>query len=171
MHPLPTHAELFEGLDEADLRQFAAIGQHRSLRTGEYLFLLGEDALAIYVVTKGSMSLCFPMPVGGTVRDITVESVDEGKALGWSALVKPYRFTLSACATEPTEVAGFPRRALVDLFDREPRLGSTFFMKISELVGIRLATVQALWVRELRRLAEEPSKRSPGAQGQISAGR
>jgi CRP/FNR family transcriptional regulator len=158
MQGLLKHAELFEGLSEGDLQQLAAIGQRQSLRAGEYLFLLGEDALALYVVTKGTLSLCFPMPVGGTARDISVESVKEGKALGWSALVQPYRFTLSARATEPSEVVGFPRRALVDLFDREPRLGSTFFMRISELVGIRLATVQALWLRELRWRAERPSQ-------------
>ncbi len=164
MQRLLKHAEVFEGLDEGDLQQLANIGQHQSIRAGEYLFLLGEDALAFYVVTKGTLSLCFPMPVGSAVRDITVETVHEGKALGWSALVKPYRFTLSARATEATEVVGFARRALIELFEHEPRLGSTFFMKISELVGIRLATVQALWVRELRWLAERPSKSSPDAQ-------
>jgi CRP-like cAMP-binding protein len=169
MQRLLKHAELFEGLDEQDLRQFTSIGRPQALRAGEYLFLLGEDAHALYVVIKGALSLCLPMPVGGTVRDVSVESVDEGKALGWSALVKPYRFTLSARATGPTEVIGFPRRALLDLFAHEPRLGYAFFMKISELVGVRLATVQALWVRELRRLAERPVQPSDGAQ--ISAGR
>ena len=164
MQELLKHAELFEGLDAPDLRRLADIGQHQTLRAGEYLFLLGEDALAVYTVTKGKLSLCFPMPVGGTVRDVCVECVDEGKALGWSALVKPYRFTLSARATEPTEVVGFGRRALVDLFEREPRLGSAVFMKISELVGLRLATVQALWVRELRWLAARGPKSSPAAQ-------
>lgn len=169
MHELLKHAELFEGLDETELRQIAEIGHPQSLRTGEYLFLLGEDAHAIYVVTKGTLSLCFPMLVGGNVRDISVESAKDGKAAGWSALVKPYRFTLSARATEATEVLGFSRRALLELFEREPRLGSTFFMKISELVGIRLATVQALWVRQLYWLSERPAAAANGAS--IAAGR
>jgi CRP-like cAMP-binding protein len=162
-------AELFEGLREEDLRRLAAVGRHQSLRTGEYLFLLGGDALDFYVVTRGKLDLCFPMPLGADVRDIAVESIDAGKALGWSALVRPYRFTLSARAAEPSEVIAFARRALLDVFEREPRLGYTFFMKISELVGVRLETFQALWVRELRRLAERPSEWPRSAQ--VSRGR
>jgi len=165
MDQLLKRSELFEGLNHDDLRRLADIGRHRTLRAGEYLFLLGEDAVDFYVVASGNVDLCFPMPLGGEVRDISVESLGVGKALGWSALVKPYRFTLSARATMPTELVSFSRRALLQLFEREPRLGYRFFMRISELVGVRLETFQALWVRELRRLAEQrPISEPRGAQ-------
>jgi hypothetical protein len=58
----------------------------------------------------------------------------------------------------------FPRRALIELFEHEPRIAQTFFTRISELVGIRLASFQALWVRELRRLAERPINEPRSAQ-------
>ena len=158
MEQVLKRAELFEGLNDDEFQRLTDIGRLETLRAGEYLFLLGEDAVAFHVVTKGSLDLCFPMPIGDNVKDISVESVGEGKALGWSALVKPYRFTLSARATEPSEVVSFARRALIDLFEHDPHLGYMFFMRISELVGLRLETFQALWVRELRRLAVRPSK-------------
>jgi CRP-like cAMP-binding protein len=164
MEQLQQRTELFDGLSQGELQRLAEVGSHQVLREGEYLFLLGENAIALHVVTKGNIDLCFPMPLGGTVKDLCVESVGVGKALGWSALVKPYRFTLSARATEPSEVMSFPRRALVELFEHEPRIAQTFFMRISELIGIRLATFQALWVRELRRLAERPINESRGVQ-------
>jgi CRP-like cAMP-binding protein len=156
--------ELFEGLSQNELQRLAEVGRHQVLREGEYLFLLGENAVALHAVVKGNIDLCFPMPLGGKVKDICVESVGVGKALGWSALVKPYRFTLSARATEPSEVVSFPRRALIELFEHEPRIAQTFFTRISELVGIRLASFQALWVRELRRLAERPINEPRSAQ-------
>ena len=158
MDRLLKQAELFEGLDDEGIRRVADIGRYKALRAGEYLFLLGEDAANFYVVIRGKVNLCFPMPLGGEVKDITVESVGEGQALGWSALVKPYRFTLSARATEPTDVVSFPRRSLMDLFDAEPRLGHLFFMRLSELIGVRLETFQALWARELQRLVERSSE-------------
>jgi CRP-like cAMP-binding protein len=164
MEQLLQRTELFDGLSQGELQRLAEVGSHQVLREGEYLFLLGENAIALHVVTKGNINLCFPMPLGGTVKDLCVESVGVGKALGWSALVKPYRFTLSARATEPSEVMSFPRRALVELFAHEPRIAQTFFTRISELIGIRLATFQALWVRELRRLAERPINESRGVQ-------
>jgi len=164
MEQLLKQAELFEGLTSEEFRQLTDIGRRRTLRAGDYLFLLGEDAVDFSVVTRGNVDLCFPMPLGGEVKDISIESLGEGKALGWSALVKPYRFTLSARATQVSEVVSFARMALIDLFEHEPRLGYTFFMRISELVGIRLETFQALWARELRRLAERPVGEPRGVQ-------
>jgi CRP-like cAMP-binding protein len=164
MEQLLQQTELFDGLTQEEVQRLAEVGRHQVLREGEYLFLLGENATALHAVTKGNVDLCFPMPIGGTVKDISVESVGVGKALGWSALVKPYRFTLSARATEPSEVVSFPRRALIELFEQEPRIAQIVFTRISELVGIRLATFQALWVRELRRLAERPINEPRGAQ-------
>jgi CRP/FNR family transcriptional regulator, cyclic AMP receptor protein len=164
MDRLLEQTELFDGLTSDEFRQLTGIGRRRTLRAGEYLFLLGEDAVDFSVVTKGNVDLCFPMPLGGEVKDISIESLGEGKPLGWSALVKPYRFTLSARATQVSEVVSFARMALIELFEHEPRLGHTFFMRISELVGIRLETFQALWVRELRRLAERPTKDAAGVR-------
>jgi CRP/FNR family transcriptional regulator, cyclic AMP receptor protein len=157
MEQLLRRVELFEGLRGDDLQRLSTIGRAQRLEPEQYLFLLGDDATAFYVVARGKVDLCFPMPVRGEVKDIAIESVGEGEPLGWSALVKPYRFTLSARATQSSEVLGFPRRALFELFESDPRIGSTFFMRISELVGIRLHTFQALWARELRRLAERPA--------------
>lgn len=159
MEQLLKQAELFDGLTSEQLRHLTNVGRRVSLRAGEYLFLLGEDAVDFSVVTKGNVDLCFPMPLGGEVKDILLESLGEGKALGWSALVKPYRFTLSARATKVSEVASFPRMALIELFELEPRLGYTFFMRISELIGFRLETFQALWVRELQRALENEARR------------
>lgn len=165
MEQLLKRAELFEGLTAEQLRQLADIGRRRTLRAGEYLFLLGEDAVDLSVVTSGNVDLCFPMPLGGEVKDISIESLGEGKALGWSALVKPYRFTLTARATRVSEVVSFARMALIDLFEREPQLGYGFFMRISEVVGIRLLTFQALWVRELQRaLDSEAQRQADGSQ-------
>jgi CRP-like cAMP-binding protein len=151
MLELLKQAELFEGLTTAEIRRLTAIGRRRTLRAGEYVFLLGDNADYLCVVVKGQVDLCFPMPLGNVVKDVSVESIGPGKTLGWSALVKPYRFTLSARATEPSEVIGFARLDLLRLFETEPHIGCTLFARISEIVGVRLSTFQALWGRELQR--------------------
>jgi CRP-like cAMP-binding protein len=149
--------ELFEAFGADDLRRVAEIAKPRMLFPTEYLFRLGDDANEFFVVVGGAVDLCFPMPVRGEVKDVAIESIHQGGALGWSALVKPYRFTLSARATEVSDVIGLPRRQLFELFGGEPRIGYTFFTRISELIGIRLHTFEALWARELQRLAECPA--------------
>lgn len=150
MHNVLTDAELFRGFSVNGIRRVSDMGRSRTLDAGDYLFLLGDGAECIYVVASGTIDLCLPIAIDGVVNDITVESATAGKALGWSALVKPYRFTLSARAAEPATVIGFPRHELQELFDTAPELGKRFLANLSELVGVRLLTFQALWVRELQ---------------------
>ena len=159
MDALLSQGELFEGLSREALQRLLATGKSRTLQADEYLFLLGDDASDFCVLVKGQVDLCFPMRLRGAVKDVTVESVGPGQALGWSALVKPHRFTLSARAIEPSEVIRFARRDLLELFQAEPSIGYAFFTKVSEIVGIRLHTFQALWVRELQRALEAETQR------------
>lgn len=155
-------ADLFQGFNRQDIRRLWPVGRSRSLAAGDYLFLLGDAAECLYIVARGTVDLCLPMPLGGTVKDILVESATAGKALGWSALVRPYRFTLSARASEAAEVIGFPRGELQQLFAVAPDIGNRFLANLSELMGLRLLTFQALWVRELQRALVAESDRRTG---------
>jgi len=159
MDALWSQGELFAGLSREGLQKLLATGRLRALQADEYLCLLGDDASDFYVLVKGQVDLCFPMRLGGAVKDVTVESVGPGQAVGWSALVKPHRFTLSARAIEPSEVIRFARRDLLELFKAEPEMGYAFFTKVSEIVSTRLHTFQALWVRELQRALEAETQR------------
>ncbi len=148
-------ADLFQGLNDPEIYRLSTIGRTHSLRAGEYLFLLGDSAECLYVVLRGRFDLCFPISVGGIVKDIAVESLGPAKTLGWSALVRPFRFTLSARAAEATEVIAFTRHDLLELFDSNPVIARVVLGGIFELVGNRLSMFQALWARELRRTLEE----------------
>ena len=157
-------AELFTGLNAGSVQRLAAIGRMLTLRAGEYVFMLGDSAEYVSVVTSGLVDLCFPITFGGVVKDITVESVGPGKTVGWSALVKPFRFTLSARAARPSEVMTFARPELLQVFAADPEIERVVLGRISELVGNRLTMFQALWARELLRtfsLGEQGSTPSP----------
>ena len=159
MHDQIRTAELFKGLSAGRVQRLASIGRVLALRTGEYLFLLGDAAQYVSVVTSGQIDLCFPISLGGVVKDITVESAGPGKTVGWSALVKPFRFTLSARAGQPSEVMAFARPELQQVFAADPEIERVVLGGISELMANRLAMFQALWARELLRTF------SPGGQG------
>jgi len=160
MEDLLRHVELFRDLGGDGIRRVLAIGRARTLDAGHYLFLLGDNADELYVVLRGTLDLCLPIALRGALKDITVESVGTGQALGWSSLVRPYRFTLSARATEPSEVVGFARNDLQQLFETQPGIGYSVLTRVSEVMGIRLVTFQALWVRELQRTVDSEAQRS-----------
>ena len=156
MEELLSRADLFNGLRSDEISRIVAFGRPHHLTKGEYLFFLGDPADRLFVVAEGQVDLCFPMAVGKVLKDISVEVADPGQTLGWSALVKPYRFTLSARAATASHVVGFARQELLNFFAEEPAIGYAVLTRISELVGIRLLKVHALWARELQRtLASE----------------
>lgn len=160
-------AELFQGLDKDELSSLAAIGKRRSLNAGEYLFLLGDNAESLFIVARGRMELCFPLSLGGVIKDVRIETVARGEPVGWSSLVKPYRFTFSARAPEDVEVIGFSRTDLSRVFEAVPHGGYVFTRKLCEMIGHRFLNLQALWARELQRTvastfgSAEPSNATP----------
>lgn len=160
-------SELLQGLDEDLCARLRAIARTQRLDTGGYLFLLGDAASQLYVVLEGRLDVCFPFSIGGAMSDIAVESILPGSALGWSAFVKPHRFTLSARAAEPSAVAAFPRDELDNLLQQDCRRGLAFTRRITELVGARLVKMRALWARELQRSL--PGGKAPRTEGGFGA--
>ena len=152
-------AELFAGLDTAKLTRLGAIARKRTLESGDYLFLLGDSAQYVSLVVRGLVDLCLPITIGGVLKDITVEAVGPGKTIGWSALIRPFRFTLSARAAAPTEILAFGRLDLEQLFAADPAIERVIRTGISELMASRLTMFQALWARELQR-ALDPGRQA-----------
>lgn len=144
-------SELFEGIAPELLPALFALARRQKVARGEYLFLLGGHADRLYVVLEGKVDVCFPLSFGSAVKDVAVETIGPGGALGWSSLVKPYRFTLSARAAERCEVAAFLRSELLSMLDADASLGHAFMGRLTEIIGRRLLTMQAMWGRELQR--------------------
>jgi CRP/FNR family transcriptional regulator, cyclic AMP receptor protein len=144
-------AAIFAELQDTEVAHLLAVTRSQKCRKGECLFLLGDHADRLFVVRSGKVELSFPLSFGGVVRDVPVESKTAGAALGWSALVKPHRFTLSARAAETSELAAFLRQDLLRVFEAEPRIGYVVMRHVAEVIGRRLLQVEALWARELQR--------------------
>jgi CRP-like cAMP-binding protein len=144
-------SELFAGIEPDLQAKLFAIAHQRSLPKGDYLFMLGDHADRLYVVLTGKVEICFPLALAGAVKDVAVETIDPGGALGLSALVKPYRFTLSARAAEGSTLAAFVRSELLRVLECDSRLGYAFMSRLAELLGRRFLTMQTLWGRELQR--------------------
>jgi CRP-like cAMP-binding protein len=142
---------LFQSMTREQFDRIASVARTRRIAAAEYLFLLGDSADHVYVVKSGLIEVCFPLALEGTVTDISVESRERGKVFGWSALVQPYRFTLSARGAETSEVVALPRQRLLEIFEEDPRVAYHFTRHISAVMGRRLARMQALWARELQR--------------------
>jgi CRP-like cAMP-binding protein len=152
---MPFHrSELLTGLDEADAAAILALGKPVCLAAGEVLFNLGDEARCLYLVRSGQISLTLPMQIGGQQQDVFIEERVPGQALGWSALIPPWRFTLHATAPLQTELLALPRGALLAHFAERPDVGQFVALNIATLVGRRLQVVQAMWLRQMQHLVD-----------------
>jgi CRP-like cAMP-binding protein len=146
--------ELFEGLTEEETAEVMALGWPQHLSAGESLFALGGNAHSLFIVLQGRVALSLPMRVRGREEEVLVEERFPGQALGWSALIPPHRFTLSARTLLESDVLALPRTALLAHFSANPRVGQIVAQNVAAVVGQRLHVFQAMWLREMQRVVE-----------------
>ena len=143
--------DLLKGLTQADADAVLALGAARDIPAGAVLFRLGDAAEAVYLIERGRLALSLPMRLGGRAQDVVVEEHDAGQTVGWSALIPPHRFTLTATAPLGTRVLALRRTSLLEFCAVYPRVGYVLSMNIAAVVGQRLQVVQAMWLREMQR--------------------
>ena len=149
-HPL----ELLAGLAASDVQAISSLGRTLVLHTGDTLYRLGDAADCLYTIGRGRISLTLPMEVRDRDEDIPVEERGPGQTVGWSALIPPHRFTLSAHALVESEVVALPRLALADYFAANPVVGYAVTRNVASVVGQRLQIFQAMWLREIQRVVK-----------------
>ena len=149
MTPQP---DFLAGLNEREAADVLALGRPVRLADGEVLFRLGAEATTLYVVQSGLINLAMPMQIGGRDENVQIDERVPGQAVGWSTLIPPHRFTLTATAPVTTELLAFPRLQLLEHFERNPLTGYRVSMNLAALVGERLQVFQAMWLREMQQL-------------------
>ena len=156
-------AELLHGLSPRDADELLAIGTRMVLPRGTMLFELGSAADSVYIVTQSRLSLTLPMIVRGREENVLIEERQTGQALGWSALIPPNRFTLTASAPFGAEVLRIPRDVLAEHLTARPDVGYVVMRNVAEIVGQRLQVFQAMWLREMQRVVELSAAREASA--------
>lgn len=136
-------AEYFEGLSDDDIRLVDRICHEESYDTGIPIFHEGDKAKNLYVVKKGKIAIQIKEPFAFAFREaqtkpLTVCTVSEGGAFGWSALVKPHVFTAGAICVEKGTVIVIDGGEMSNLCRTNTRLGAIVMENLAELISSRL---------------------------------
>ncbi len=150
--PLLKKFYIFEGLTEGELRRIAPICREEVYEPGEVIFKEGEVAKDLCLVVDGKVALEIelqPWP-HAPIRHTTVDLVTRGETFGWSALVEPYIFTLSAKCVERAKVIAIDGSELRRLLDTDSHIGYKVMGKLSHVVASRLRDTRAKLMEFLR---------------------
>ncbi len=149
-----TH-ELLNGLSPVEAEQVLELGTKLMVASGTSLFRLGDPADRLFLIERGRIRLTLPMQVRGREEDIFVEERSPGQTVGWSALIPPYRFTLTATAPLfEAKVIALPQSALRQYFAANPEAGQKIALNLAVVIGHRLQLFQTMWLREMQRTVE-----------------
>lgn len=146
--------DLLRSLTPQESDEALSLGAQVTIPTGAKLFHLGEAADRIFIIRRGRIRLTLPMQVRGHDEEIVVEERFPGETVGWSALIPPYKFTLTAVAPLETELIALSRETLTEYFAAHPDVASVVTLNLASVIGQRLQLFQAMWLREMQRTVE-----------------
>jgi len=139
-------AEVFLGLDDSDLSKIAALPSCReeAYQPEEVIFRAGDEAKHLYVLIEGEVDLVMEVPSRSNqaATKVVVDRITTGGFFGWSALVRPHFYVMSAICKEPSQVVIISGVELIALFDKDHHIGYKVFQSLSCIIGTRLRDVE-----------------------------
>jgi CRP-like cAMP-binding protein len=104
------------------------------------IFSEGRPAPYIYVLKEGKISLQKSLRTPNVTypRRTAVAFCYPEEILGWSALVDPYKYTLSAVAWESSRLIKIDANQLREVLDSHPEMGYRITTALSSIISRRL---------------------------------
>jgi len=110
---------LFKNLRPDELKKVAEAAVSRSVDTDSYLFMQGDPAESVYVVTGGRFQLVQVNPEG---QQIILRYSVPGDAMSLTAVLNETVYPASALAVEPSKTLGWDRATMRHLIERHPAI-------------------------------------------------
>lgn len=147
-------AEVFLGLDDGDLGKIAALPSCReeAYQPEVVIFRIGDEAKYLYVLKSGEVDLMMEVPPRSKQAEtqVVVDRITTGGFFGWSALVEPHFYTMSAICRKLSSVVVISGVELIALFDRDYHIGYRVFQSLSHIIGARLRDMEQVLVKGQR---------------------
>ena len=141
---------IFEHLSDTDLDSITSIAQPREYEAGAIIFSETSSAEELYLVEKGKVALQMHLPASQPPlsKKVTVDIVTSKEVFGWSVLVAPYRYTLTAVCLESTKVLAIDGAKLRALIQNNHRIGYEVLSQIIKVVASRLDETRHVLISE-----------------------
>ncbi|HUH67084.1 MAG TPA: cyclic nucleotide-binding domain-containing protein [Syntrophales bacterium] len=140
----------FKSFSDEELKELAAIATEESYKEGFQLWKRGEPAKNLYLLEGGRIVLVMHTYMGTTMPpvELPVDMITGGDAMGWSAVIEPYIYTLGARCVADSQAIVFEGTKLRELLNSDPSLGFKFMQATVKLIATRLVHTESILVGE-----------------------
>jgi len=142
--------ELFLGLNNGDLQKIVDLPscEEKACEAQEIIFETGKEAQHLYILEEGQVNLVVKIPTDSPhlLEQTVVRTITKGGTFGWSALVPPHVFTMSAISKTPSKVVVISGNELRTLFDRDTHFGYEVMNSLIRVIGTRVRNIEQLLV-------------------------
>jgi len=125
----------FEGMKEEYITALAGCASNVRFAARETLFDQKDQADQFYIIESGKIAIHIESADRGM---ITIETLGEGKVLGWSWLFPPYEWHYGAHAVEDTKAIAMDARCLRGKCEEDPAMGYELMKRFSEIMHRRM---------------------------------
>jgi len=145
-----SHAyRLLSDLGPEQLRKLLPLAQEKQFNEGEVIFHFGDRSSFLHLIVSGEVAL----NEVSAIHPVTVQKLQAGDAIGWSALTPGAHTHFEARAISHVTTVAFSGDQLREACDLDPAMGYALIKRLLELVTERLDAVRA-------RLAQLPQSAS-----------
>jgi CRP-like cAMP-binding protein len=127
-------------LPAASLRRLAAHAYRVDFAAGETIFREGTAADRFFLIRRGIVRLAMEVPGRGVVE---IETLGPDTALGWSWLVSPYQWHITAVAVERTSTVAIDAAVLRSLMAADAVMGYEIMRRFAAVMFDRLQAERA----------------------------
>jgi CRP-like cAMP-binding protein len=135
LRPILEQHPFLKGLAPEYIELLTGCAANVRFKEGEYLFREGKKADQFFILRGGRVSLETYAPGRGT---ILIQTVGEDEVLGWSWLIRPYKWSFDGRALEMTRAISLDARCLRDKCAEDHNLGYEFMQRFADVMVQRL---------------------------------
>jgi len=140
----------FKGFSDSELKKFADVADEQTYKAGVQIYKKGEPAKNLSLLEEGKVLMTLETYVGPQrpPMQVTVDIVTKGEAMGWSAVVEPYLYTLGARCIDDSRVINIDAAKLREILNADKALGFKFMHATAKVIATRLIHTEIILVGE-----------------------
>jgi CRP-like cAMP-binding protein len=143
-------SRVFSALSDAELEKVQSLVIEKQYEAGITLFKEGDSATELLILQEGKVALQMTIPKGQAhwSRRITVDVVPRNEVVGWSVIVEPYVYTLTAVCLQNVKALSISGIRLRNLLQDNPEIGFAVLGGLIKVVASRLYDTRRVLVSE-----------------------